>query len=161
MADVELLLRAGDAAEERGEYDHARLCFEQAAALGDSHGYCKLAYLYDVGLGVEVDKVEAMRFYRRAWRIDRSEAAANNIAILYRERGDRRLMFQWFKRGADVGDGEAFFKLAECYRDGVGVRRSVEQTVRCLAAVLSSNNVCEDTQEQAEAMMLEFRPRPV
>jgi hypothetical protein len=54
-----------------------------------------LANIYDLGVGVSVDKAEAMRLYRRAWR-KRSSVAANNIAILYREHDNRRAMFRWF-----------------------------------------------------------------
>ncbi len=161
MADVELLLSAGYDAAERGDLAHARRCFEQAAALGDPYGWFQLGLMHDIGEGVAADKDFAMRAYRRAWRTARHCGSANNIAILYKERGQHRQMAEWFRRGAEAGDGDAYFELAKCYRDGVGVRRSQEQTLRCLAAVLSSDYVCEDSVEQAEAMMLEFRPRAV
>lgn len=64
-----------------------------SAALGDDSCWLRLGLLFDLGHGVEVDKAQAMRCYQRAWR-QRNAVAANNIAILYRERGNRRASFR-------------------------------------------------------------------
>lgn len=159
MAETTLLFRTGDAAEEAGDYVSAKRAFERGAALGDDSCWLRLGYLYDVGLGVEADKLEAMRCYRRAWR-QRNTAAANNIAILHREKGDHRSMFRWLERAAKAGDGSAYLDLAKCYRDGVGVRKAPEAAVRCLAAALTSQFISEQEREEAAALMAAFRPRP-
>lgn len=162
MIDAELCLRRGSAAEDAGDYALARACYERAAELDYPIGLTSLAYLYDVGLGVAVDKARAMQLYRSAWRRHRDACAANNIAILYRERGERRTMFRWLQRCADAGDNSAHLQLAKCYANGVGVRRSVELAVRSLAIVLHVDaNVSEDDEEEAEAMMAALRPRLV
>ena len=158
MAETLLLFLTGDAAEDAGDYLSAKQAFERGAALGDDICWLRLGYLHDVGHGVETNKLEAMRCYRRAWR-ERNTAAAKNIAILYRERGDRRSMFRWLQRAAKAGDGSAYLDLAKCYRDGVGVRKSREAAVRCLAAALSSEFISEEEREEAAAIMAEFRPR--
>jgi TPR repeat protein len=158
MADTLLLYMTGFAAEEAGDYASALGAYERGAALGDDSCWLALGYLYDVGRGVKVDKGEAMRCYRKAWRV-RSSAAANNIAILYRERGDHQAMFRWFQRGAGDDDGAAHLNLAKCYRDGKGVRKSPEAMVRCLAVALASRYISEDDLEEAEAMMAAARPR--
>ncbi len=158
MAEARLLFQAGDTAEEAGDFSSAKLAFERGAALNDDNCWLRLGYLYDVGRGVETDKLEAMRCYRRAWR-RRNTAAANNIAILYRERGAYRLMVRWFERAAGEGDGGAYLDLAKCYRDGVGVGMSPEATTRCLAAAMSSQFISEDERQEAAAMMAVLRPR--
>lgn len=161
MIDAELCLRRGCEAEEAGDYELARTCYERAAALRDPIGLTNLAYLYDVGLGVAADKARAMQLYRRAWRLHGDGCAANNIAILYRERGDRRAMVRWYQRCAATGDGDAQVELAKCYRDGLGVRRSPEHMARRLAAALASSHVTDAAREEAEAMMAAIRPRVV
>jgi len=80
MINTEALFRIGDAAEEAGDYERALQSFEKGAALGDVSCLTRLAYLFDVGIGVAIDKAFAMRCYQRAWRRGRCYIAANNIA---------------------------------------------------------------------------------
>ena len=56
MVSTDALFRIADAAEEAGNYELARLSFERAASLGCADCLTRLAYLFDVGIGVEVDK---------------------------------------------------------------------------------------------------------
>jgi TPR repeat protein len=118
MISTDVLFRIGDAAEAAGDHAAARQAFERGAALGDVICLERLALTFDVGIGVEVDKALAMRCYQRAWRRARSRVAANNIAILYREVGDHRAMFAWFKCAADQGDADALVDLAFCRLNG-------------------------------------------
>src|SRR5687767_9359675 len=122
MIHTHALAEIGDAAEAAGNFAFARQVFERGAELGDLTCLTRLAYMLDVGLGVPCDKRQAMRLYQRAWRQHRCSIAANNIAILYRERANRRAMFQWFRRGATTGDGDAMVEVAKCCLNGVGVR---------------------------------------
>jgi TPR repeat protein len=158
MVEAEALFRLGDTAEEAGDYVRARQLFEQGAALGHESCLTRLALMFDVGKGVEIDKPFAMRCYRRAWRRGRSQVAANNIAILYREAGNRRAMFRWFKRGAEHGDGDALVELAKCYLGGLGVRRSANEALVRLSAALTSSNISEASREEAAALLAALRP---
>lgn len=158
---VGFLFHRGDAAEDAGEYAVALTCFQRGAAMGDGLCWTRLGLLHDLGHGVPVDKAEAMRCYRKAWRCERDPAAAHNIAILYRDRGNRRAMFQWWLRAADAGDGDACLEVSRCYGEGRGVRRSPGLQVRYLARCLAADNVTDDSLEVAEAELAENRPRLV
>lgn len=160
MAEMELLWRFADAADTAGDFVRAHLLYERGAALGDALCLLGLGYMLDIGRGVEQDKLGAMRCYKAAWRA-REVAAANNIAILYRERGDRRAMFRWFSKAAEQGDDGACLELAKCYRAGVGVRRSLPDAVRCLAKVVAGSNVSEAERVEAQEMLAAFRPRQI
>jgi TPR repeat protein len=160
MVDTFALFQIADTAEEAGNYDLARQSFERAASLGNADCLSRLAYMYDVGLGVQVDKSHAMRLYKQAWR-RRSHVAANNIAILYREQGKHRLMFQWFMRAANSGDGDALVELAKCHLHGTGVRRSAQNAMRSLASALNSNCITEASREKARSMQEDLRPRAI
>jgi TPR repeat protein len=155
-----LFLR-GDLAEDAGEFGVALTCFQRGAAMGDVLCWTRLGLLYDFGKGVPVDKAEAMRCYREAWRRGREPAAAGNIAILYRDAGKRRRAFQWWLRAADAGDGDACLEVARCYGEGVGVRRSPDLKVRYLARCLAAEDVTEDSLDLAAADLAEARPRLV
>jgi len=163
MVNTDALLHIADAAEEAGNYDLARRSLERGAALGDAGCMMGLAYIHDVGgLGAKEDKHRAMRLYRSAWRKGWS-GAANNIAVLYRERGNHRAMFQWFKRAADAGDGGAHLDLAKCYLAGTGVRKDVQAALRCLATAIDTDleSITEAEREEAQALMKTLRLRVV
>jgi TPR repeat protein len=159
MVSTDALYRIADAAEEAGNHEFALQSYERGAALGDAFCVFRLAHMYDVGgLGVEPDKVRAMELYRRAWR-KRCPGAANNIAILYRERGNPRAMFQWFKREAEQGDGSAHLDLAKCYLEGIGVRKCAQTALRCLATAIASEYISEFEREEAQTIMETLRSR--
>jgi TPR repeat protein len=151
MVNTDALLRIAHAAGEDGRLDVQRQCFEQGASLGDPECLQSLAYMYDVGEGVSPDKGRAMKLYLEAWRRG-SHAAANNIAILYREQGKPKLMFRWFERVARAGDGSAQLDMAKCYLNGIGVRKNLQAAMRCLAVAKDSFYITEFEREEAQAL---------
>lgn len=160
MVHTDMLFLTAHDAEERGDFAFARRSFEWLVKLGEYEALTRLAYMHDVGVGMDVDKQAAMRLYQRAWRAGRSVTAANNIAILYRERGDHRAMFAWFRRAAAIGDGSAHLDMARCYLEGSGVRKDLQSALRCLSVAISSDYISEHEREQALALMASLAPRP-
>jgi TPR repeat protein len=148
----------GDVAEEAGDFNTARASFELGAALGDPYCWSRLGLMFDKGVGCDVDKATAMRCYRRAWQA-RDVVAANNIAVLYRETGNRRAMFQWFKRAADAGDDGAFIRLAECYLTGTGTRRSSTRAAACLDRAAEGGSLSDAEREEAELLLAKISNR--
>lgn len=159
MIETEVLFRIADAAEDAGDHDLARRSFERCAALGDTGALIRLAYIHDEGIGVPVDKPQAMRLYQRAWRRSRDASAANNIAILYKEKGRVRPMFLWFQRAAETGDGGGNLDMAKCYLDGTGVRKNLQSALRHLAVAAGSDDISEYEREQAQALLKTLAPR--
>ncbi|WP_158914032.1 tetratricopeptide repeat protein [Caulobacter sp. S45] len=156
MVETEMLWRLASEAEDVGDFGRMLELARRGSALGDPVCWFQLGLAYDLGRGVDIDKQQAMRCYRTAWR-NHYMGAANNIAILYRERGDNRAMFRWFERATAQGDDGAFLEMAKCYRKGVGVRASAEQAVRCLAAALGGTCISEAEREEAQALLAEYR----
>lgn len=160
MVNTDALFRIGDAAEEAGNYTLAKQSFERGAALGDAECLSRLAHMFDVGSGVEIDKVAAMRFYQRAWRRG-STVAGINIAILYRERQNSRAAFQWWKRVAEKGDGSSQFEMAKCYLSGTGVNQDPQAALQRIAAAIRLPYITEHEREEAQALLDTLRPRQV
>ena len=148
----------GDAAEGAAQFELARRSFEAGARLGDVLCLSRLAYQYDVGIGVAVDKRQARLLYLRAWRLG-CHVAGSNLAILHREFGNLRAMAWWFRRAADRGDDDARVDLAKCYLHGQGVEPSQELAMRHLQAALASGNLCGSTREKAEELLAGLFPR--
>jgi len=160
MPDTDMLLRIAYDAAEAGNFEHARRCYESGAALGDSMCLQALGYMYDVGEGVAADKALAMKLYKKAWKRG-DHAAATNIAILYREIGNNRMMFRWYQRVAQAGDGSAQLEMARCYIGGTGVRKDIQAALRCLAVANASSYITEYEREEAQAMLVALKPQSV
>jgi len=161
MVETSVLFQIGDTAQESGNFAHARAAFERGAALGDVACLSRLAYLFDTGVGVEVDKAIAMRLYQRAWRTERNVSAGSNIAILYREQRKWQSAFRWWKRVAATGDGSAQLEMAKCYLRGRGVKRDPQAALRCLAAAEVSAYISEYERDLARRLLRKLRLRRV
>ena len=86
---------------------------------------------------------DAIRRLKKKLRLGDS-TASNNIAIAYRELGDFRRAFQWWRRTAGPKDGDAWLEVGYCLQYGIGrfavaveswhVGSAVRPTARCTAA---------------------------
>jgi hypothetical protein len=108
----------------QADYEAAMKLFRQTAEKGDPYGQVSLGYMYDMGQGVPVDKVEAAAWYRLA--ADQGQAdAQNKLGVLYYlGEGIEKDLVQavaWFRKAADQGIADAQNNLGEMYRDGEGV----------------------------------------
>lgn len=161
MVETRALFHIGDAAQEEGDDARALAAFTRGAALGCTDCMSRLAHMLDAGAGTPVDKAAATKLYRYLWRVEQSTLAANNLAILCRERGKYRAMFGWYRRAAEHDDGSAQFEMAKCYLDGIGVRRDANAAMRCLAVAVRSEYITEYEREQAQALIDCLGPRAV
>lgn len=59
-----------------------------------------------------------------------SSIASNNIAVTYRELGNFRRAFHWWKRTAGPQDGDAWLEVGYCLHYGVGTRRDRTAAIR-------------------------------
>ncbi len=75
-------LGAADQAFRAGDYAKARQLLLPLADTGDSSAQYKLAVMYDQGLGLEQDFLQAKKWYQRAAESG-NIAAQYNLAILY------------------------------------------------------------------------------
>jgi len=139
------------------EADYLRRTIEemkQAFERGEETSLLNLGLFYDVGLGVAVDKEQAMVWYLRA--LEHGDTAAfNNIAILYRERGDVASAKEWFDKATAAGDGDAYLKLAKLYLDG-SIPDENGEVRRNLERVLEAEHVTAASVEEAQALLDEM-----
>lgn len=119
-----------------------------AAEGGISQAYDSLAYAYDVGLGVRANRAEAERWYRRAYRSG-SSMGAGNLAVIYRDVGDLRTAFRWYRRAAALKDGDAMVDVAYCYQYGIGVRKNISEARKLYRCAISSRDITAYGREEA------------
>jgi uncharacterized protein len=146
-------------------WDAGDLCkafqlFSKCAQENESGCMLNLGYFYDEGVGIRKSKSQAMHWYRLAVRAG-DMAAASNVAILYREKGRYRLSFQWFRRSARMGDGDAEVALAKALAAGAGVRRSIAAARGALRRAVTSKCITPTGREEAVSLLAATKLRVV
>ena len=114
--------------------------------------------MFDVGNGVDADKGKAFRLYIQAWRRG-SFTAGNNLAILYRERGNLRGELRWFQRAAERGDNGTKIELAKYHLNGTSAPCSPQKALRLLSQAKAGGALSEAEIEEADAIITSLRPK--
>ncbi len=130
----------------------AFIALKQCAERGEQSAFMMLGYMYDVGEGTCRDTAKAIYWYKQAYSCGDSAAAAN-IATVYRDQGKARLEFGWYKRAADLGDGDSMVEVGIRYLSGKGVRRNAARAVQCFTEALSSTQICEESLDAARQLL--------
>ena len=97
-----------------GNYEQARLLWEDLAARGNTTAMNNLANLYDQGQGVDEDPAQAARLLKQAAKLG-DPVAQLNLGLAYEKgRGVERnnqTAAHWFRQAAVKGDKDAQFNL--------------------------------------------------
>jgi TPR repeat protein len=75
--------------------------------------------------------------------------AISNVAADYRIMGRHQLAFRWWKKAAELGNGDAFLEVGYCYHHGIGTRRDPRAAARAYDAAIHSQSITEYGQEEA------------
>jgi TPR repeat protein len=78
-----------------------------------------------------------------------SSNASNNIAATYREIGNRRRAFHWWRRTAGPHDGSAWLEVGYCAQYGIGTCRDRSAAIRCYRQAIKTYHTSEFAQEEA------------
>ncbi len=108
---------------------------ERAANHSHPSALHELAYCYDLGLGVQADRAQAIKLYRRAVRAGEPLSAVN-LAVCHREAGNLRAYRIWIERGAESGNTEAILQLAEWRLSHRTTRAQKKQAVKALRTLV-------------------------
>jgi hypothetical protein len=120
----------------------------RAVESGDESAAGSLGYAYDVGQGTERNVAQAIRWYRRAARAGDS-TATSNLATVYRDAGKAGLAFQWWKRAADMRDGDAAVDVGYCCQYGIGTRKNTANAKRLFRRAIVSKDISQYGREEA------------
>ncbi len=101
--------------------------------LFSSNNMHRLGYMYNEGLGVELNETEAVKWYRRAAM--RGNAASQlNLGYMYEfAEGvdkDNTEAVKWYRKSADQGNATAQANLGHMYEYGKGVAKNYSEALR-------------------------------
>ena len=122
--------------------------FGLAAEHGSASAQNNLGVLLGDGDGVRKNVEEALFWLRKAFRAGNT-CAAHNIAITYRQNGNLKAAFEWFRRAAETGDGDALIQLGIHYYWGKGVRKNPRTAVRCFRTATRVKNISGGDRDDA------------
>jgi len=77
-----------------------------------------------------------------------SSIGSNNIAATYRQLGNFRRAFHWWKRAAESGDDDDWLEVGYCLQYGIGTRRDRAAAITCYRTVVKSDWVTAFGQEK-------------
>ena len=148
----DVLFTQGDEAYEKGNFEMAFSLFMKAAEKGDTSAMNRVASMYTCGEGVICNYDKSIDWERKALELgDRSSII--NLGITYRIKGDIRQAKDCFENAFEQGDGEAALELAKLYMVS---DKELDKVIEYLNLVLNSQNVCEDSVEEAKILLLEY-----
>jgi TPR repeat protein len=100
----------------------------------------------------------AIRRLRSKLRLGDS-IASNNIAATYRELGNFRRAFQWWRRTAGPHDGDAWLEVGYCLQYGIGIRRDRIAAIRAYRRTIRTYYTtaygCEEAQYHLAVALLD------
>lgn len=116
----------------RKDYSQAKYWFEKATAKGSAVGTFSLAYIYEYGLGVELDINKAIELYEKSANGGYVNAMFN-LGLIYlngtKTKGDPTKSKFWFRKAAEMGDAEAMVYLGESYLIGDSVMQNHDEAI--------------------------------
>jgi len=148
---TDLFLTANTAYDE-GDLELAFDLFSQAANKGDDSAMSRLAIMYSEAEGVLRDIGQSIHWDLKAIEAG-SVVSMSNLAITYRTVGDIEESKKWFEKAIEAGDGDAALELAKTY---LIYEDNKLQAQFYLQKVIVSNDVCEDSVEEANQLLREL-----
>jgi FOG: TPR repeat, SEL1 subfamily len=105
------------------------------AETGDLFAQYLMGWLYDEGVGVPEDNIEAIKWYRKAGN-QNFPAALNALGIQYEEgevvQKDESEAVRMFKKAAEQGYALGAYNLSRMYLDGKGVPKNDKEAAKWL-----------------------------
>ena len=114
---------------ENKEYEKAIALYKQGIEQGEIECLNALAYCFDEGYGVEINKEKALELYTKAAE-EGYVKSQRNLGIFYQERKQEELAFKWFKKAAKNGVDDCIWKVATRYEMGLGTQKDLDNAIK-------------------------------
>ena len=143
-------------------YGKAVEWYSKAANSGDGAAAEKLAYMYDRGLGVSVDKVQSLKWLQRAADLNYAPAAYE-LGLAYESNNgismDLPRAKKLYEQAAALAYVPAFVALGSMYAEGRGVKQDREKALAYY--MVAANNGVADGKAKMEQLSAQLSPKQV
>lgn len=134
---------------EKGMLEEAFNSFLRGAESGDTSCMIWVGVLYGDGVKGDVQNKEEISWYERAWKKGEL-SAANNLAIVYKDKKHYSEAEYCFKKAIRSGDGDANLELAKML---IAIGRKNKEIHSYFTATIESNYVTEASIEEAQTLL--------
>lgn len=158
--ELDAIYFQGLEAQDANDFERAMKLFLQGASQGDDAAMNAIGLLYDYGEGVSQDKQQALKWFKRAFRVKTRRVGVtrdhcSNIALTYAQLGNRRQAVHWWRKAVSLGDGDAAVDLATFLMRS----KEVLELLRMAASCKEMLKITGEGKEQAE-YLLEILKKP-
>ena len=154
--------RIGDIYEEQKNDVQAFEWYKKGAVVGEGASMYRVALCYKNGNGTDEDQREAIKWLEEAYALadkdDRTKRnkgfIAREIGHIYREQENGAQAFEWYKKGAEAGNGSSILKLGLSYKYGVGTDKDQQEALKWLTkayTLLKDYALLLDEEDEAHA----------
>lgn len=129
---------------DKGNYDQARIYFEEALKEGNAVAACKLGNLYYNGLGVEKDYKRAVKYYEQGEKMGDIDSTAYLGMCYYWGKGveiNLELSAYYSEKAAKAGNKDAMFDTGLNYQRGLGVKKDQKKAQYWLEQAAKNDSV--------------------
>jgi TPR repeat protein len=134
---------------EKGMPEEAFSWFLKGAEAGDTSCMIWVGVLYGDGVKEDTKNKKEISWYERAWN-NGELSAANNLAIVYKNKKHYSEAEHWFKEAICAGDGDANLELAKML---ISLGREYKEVRSYLTATIESIYVTEGSIEEAQTLL--------
>ena len=142
------------------DYARAVEWYSKAANSGDGAAAEKLAYMYDRGLGVPVDKLQSLKWLQRAAELNYAPAAYE-LGLAYESNNgistDLVKAKKLYEQAASLAYVPAFAALGSMYADGRGVKQDREKALAYY--MVAANNGGADAKAKMDQLSSQLSPK--
>ncbi len=131
--------------------------FYAAALKGNGSAINNLGYFYDQGIGVEVNKIAALKWYRKGAK-QKDICAQLNLGILYHQLGRIKRAKRALLTSLKTGDDAAALYLAKIYMVETS-KKSQQRAEYFLQKTIDSGNVFNFERKRARVLLTRLQRR--
>jgi TPR repeat protein len=132
---------------------------EKSAQEGYDEAMLDIGLRYDGDDELSEDLDQAMEWYQKAYAQHGSVAgdAAILIAMIYERKDQEEKAFEWYSKGAEEGNENAMYFLAQSYEYGAGVQANREKAIEWYQKVVDCHgDEEEEAKEHLQALLKEI-----
>jgi len=144
--------------QDKGAFAEAFILLMKGSSLGDAGAQHAVGLAYDQCLGVEQDKREAIRWFKKALRTGKQTFECVAIALTYIELGQRRRAIYWWRKAVELGDGSGALSFAK-FLIKANRGKFDSQIINLLKIAANSQEswqISLDEKEEAEKLLKKF-----